>query len=143
MDKNFINKKIEFILNHLEDIGDYRNTTLEEIKQDKKTLKYIEKIIQELVDSAVDINQHILESNTKERAWSSKQSFFNLQSNVLQKNNISFAQDDLKSLIDTVSFRNEIVHSYDVNVYIIWSKRDLGVIIDIYKKYIEKIRELK
>jgi uncharacterized protein YutE (UPF0331/DUF86 family) len=95
------------------------------------------------VDAAVDINQYILELKFQQKAWSAKQSFFDLQNKVLIKKNLAFTKEELKLLIDSVSFRNEIVHSYDVNIYIIWSKRNLAVIIDIYKKYIKKIKSLK
>lgn len=76
MDKDLINKKIEFMLNRISDLEPFRNSSIDEIKKDIKTLKYLEKTIQELVDAAVDINEHVVESETKERPWSAKQSFF-------------------------------------------------------------------
>lgn len=142
MDKNLINKKTEFMLNRISDLEPFRNSSIDEIKKDIKTLKYLEKTIQELVDAAVDVNEYIMEFKTKERPWSAKQSFFKIQDSVFIPENIGFNDGELKLIIDTVSFRNEIVHSYDVNVYIIWSKRNLETIIDIYKKYIEKINKI-
>ncbi len=35
--------------------------------------------------------------------------------------------------------KNEIVHSYDVNVYLIWSKRNINVLVQLYKEYTERI----
>lgn len=143
MDKNFINKKLEFLTKHLESLKNHEDVSLEKLKDNQKDLKYTEKIIQELVDCAVDINQFILESAASEKSWSAKQSFLDLESKVLKKQNSEFGEDDLKLFIDTVSFRNEIVHSYDVNLYIIWSKRNIKTIVDLYRKYAEKIMNIK
>lgn len=142
MDKIFIQKKLEFLLGHLEALGEYRDCSLENLKEKPKDLKYVEKMIQELVDCAVDINQFILECSVSEKAWSSKQSFWDLESKILQKQQTGFGKKDLKLFLDSVSFRNEIVHSYDVNVYIIWSQRNIKMIIDLYKNYMNKIMKL-
>ncbi len=66
------------------------------------------------------------------------------QLNVLKpyrEKTIQEIKKDYKELkfIDSVSFRNEIVHSYDVNVYLVWSKRNIDVVIRLYKGYVEKI----
>lgn len=139
MDKSFINKKLEFLTGHLESLKEYEDFSLDKLKDKPKDLKYIEKLIQELVDSAVDINQFILENLVSEKSWSAKQSFRDLEDKVLKKQNSEFRQEDLYLFIDSVSFRNEIVHSYDVNIYIIWSKRNIKTIIDLYRRYAEKI----
>ena len=139
MKQIFVQKKLEFLLNHLEALEEYRTCSLEALKEKLKDLKYVEKIIQEMVDCAIDINQFILESSLSEKSWSSKQSFWDLENKVLQKKKLGFGKRDLKLFLDSVSFRNEIVHSYDVNFYIIWSKRNIKTIIDLYKKYVEKI----
>lgn len=142
MDKSFINKKSEFLAKHLEYLAEYKESFLEELKDKPKDLKYVEKLTQEIVDCAVDINQYLLEKLISEKSWSSKQSFRDLEEKILTGKNFGFGQDALKLLIDTVSFRNEIVHSYDVNVYLLWSKRDIKSIIEIYKKYMETIMKL-
>lgn len=142
MDKSFISKKLEFLAGHLEYLEEYKEYFLEDLKDKPKDLKYVEKLTQEIVDCAVDINQYLLEKLISEKSWSSKQSFRDLEEKISQKRNLGFGQDALKLLIDTVSFRNEIVHSYDVNVYLLWSKRNIKSIIEIYKKYLEAIIKL-
>lgn len=142
MDKSFINKKSEFLARHLEYLSEYKDFSLEEMENKPKEFKYVEKLIQEIVDCSVDINQYFLEKLTSEKSWSSKQSFRDLEEKILKNENLSFGQDSLKFLIDTVGFRNEIVHSYDVNIYLIWSKRNVKTIIDVYKKYLETIIRL-
>lgn len=142
MKKAFINKKLEFLISHLESLKDYKDSSLDELKDKPKDLKYIEKLIQELVDCAVDINQFVLENLASEKSWSAKQSFWDMENKILKKQDMGFGQEDLNLFIDTVSFRNEIVHSYDVNIYIVWSKRNIRVIIDLYQKYIGNIMKL-
>lgn len=142
MDKNFINKKLEFLVGHIELLKEYKDFSLEDLRGKIKDLKYVEKLIQELVDCAIDINQFILENVASERPWSSKQSFRDLENKVLKKYKRGFSREDSKLLVDSVSFRNEIVHSYDVNVYIIWSKRDIKTMVELYSKYCETIMSL-
>lgn len=142
MDKSFINKKSEFLARHLEYLAEYKDFSLEEMKNKPKELKYVEKITQEIVDCAVDINQYFLEKLTSEKSWSSKQSFRDVEEKILKDKKFGFGLEELRLLVDTVSFRNEIVHSYDVNIYLIWSKRNIKTIIDVYKKYLETIIKL-
>ncbi|MBI2470991.1 MAG: hypothetical protein HYV59_07065 [Planctomycetes bacterium] len=101
-------------------------------------MKFIEKVIQELVDCASDINEYIIKKVTNEKPFSTKRAFRDLQE-ILEKHKLAWDEEKLKLFIDTVSFRNEIVHSYDVNVYMVWSKRNINVIIQLYKEYTEKI----
>lgn len=142
MEKNFIHKKLEFLVRHIELLKEYKDFSLEDLGGRIKDLKYVEKLIQELVDCAIDINQFILENAASEKPWSSKQSFWDLGNKVLKKYKIGWSGQDLKLLVDSVSFRNEIVHSYDVNVYIIWSKRDIKTIVGLYSKYCATIMSL-
>lgn len=90
----------------------------------------------------IDINQHFLEKLAQEKGWSGIHVFRMLDRFILAKYKISFSEDELNLLSDSVNFRNEIIHSYDVNIYIIWSKRNLSVFINLYKDYIKKVLEL-
>jgi hypothetical protein len=48
----------------------------------------------------------------------------------------------IKKLIDTVSFRNEIVHSYDAGIRIVWKERTVGYFVDLYRDYVEAVNRL-
>lgn len=135
---DFIKRKLKFITDQLTVLEPYKGRTIQEISKDYKELKFIEKVIQELVDCASDINEYIIKKVTNEKPFSTKRAFRDLQG-ILEKQKLAWDEEKLKLFIDTVSFRNEIVHSYDVNVYLIWSKRNIGVIIQLYKEYVEKI----
>lgn len=134
----FIKRKLKFITDQLNNLEPYKEKTIKDISKDYKELKFIEKVIQELVDCASDINEYIIKKITNEKPFSTKRAFRDLQV-ILEKHKLSWEEGKLRLLIDSVSFRNEIVHSYDVNVYLIWSKRNINVIIQLYKEYTEKI----
>lgn len=135
---DFIKRKLKFITDQLTVLEPYKGRTIQEISKDYKELKFIEKVIQELVDCASDINEYIIKKVTSEKPFSTKRGFRDLQV-ILEKHKLAWDEEKLKLFIDTVSFRNEIVHSYDVNVYLVWSKRTVNVIIQLYKEYTEKI----
>ena len=135
---DFIKRKLKFITCQLNILEPYREKTIQDIKKDYKELKFIEKVIQELVDCASDINEYLIKKETNEKPFSTKRAFRNLQQ-ILEKHKLPWEEERLRLFIDSVSFRNEIVHSYDVNVYLIWSKRSIEVIVQLYKEYVEKI----
>jgi len=135
---DFIKRKLKFITDQLNILEPYRERTVQEISKDHKELKFIEKVIQELVDCSSDINECIIKKVTNEKPFSTKRGFRDLQV-ILGKHKLAWDEEKLKLFIDTVSFRNEIVHSYDVNVYLVWSKRTVNVIIQLYKEFTEKI----
>lgn len=138
MKMDFIKRKLKFITDQLNILEPYRERTVQEISKDHKELKFIEKVIQELVDCSSDINECIIKKVTNEKPFSTKRGFRDLQV-ILGKHKLAWDEEKLKLFIDTVSFRNEIVHSYDVNVYLVWSKRTVNVIIQLYKEFTEKI----
>lgn len=140
--ENFIIKKLQYIKGNLLLLSKYKDYSLYQLEKDVEKRKLIEKLIQEVVDCAVDINQHFLEKLAKEKGWNGARAFRMLNSKVLLKYKIQFSDEELNLLSDSVNFRNEIIHSYDVNVYIIWSKRNLSVFLNLYKDYIKKILEL-
>lgn len=140
--ENFIIKKLQFLKGHLLLLSKYKDYTLNQLEEDIEKRKVIEKLIQEVVDCAVDVNQHFLEKLSGEKGWNGAHSFRMLDNRILAKHKIPFSENELKLLSDSVNFRNEIIHSYDVNVYVVWSKRNVSVFINLYKDYIKKILEL-
>ena len=132
----FLNAKLIFMVNRLEYLNKYSSCEIEELSKDFERLKSIEKVIQEIVDCAVDINQYLAENVLNAEIRSSKDSFWKLQK-ILKKEDEYFRQ-----LIETVSFRNEIVHSYDVAIKVVWKRRNLGYFVDIYHEYTKDMDKL-
>ena len=85
----------------------------------------MEKVIQEIVDCAVDINQYLAESLLDAEIRSNKDSFWKIQQLI------KWEDAGIRKLVDTVSFRNEIVHSYDAGIKVIWKKRRVGYFVQV------------
>lgn len=131
IDPEFLRVKLTFLVKRLEYLKKYYSSTIEELFKDFEKIKFIEKVIQEIVDCAVDINQYLAENLLNTEIRSNKDSFWKVQK-IIQKED-----KFIKRLIDTVSFRNEIVHSYDAGIKIVWKSRTVGYFVDIYKDYIK------
>jgi len=131
IDPEFLRVKLIFLVKRLEYIKKYYSSTIEDLFKDFEKIKFIEKVIQEIVDCSVDINQYLAENLLNKEIRSNKDSFWKIQK-ILQKED-----EYIKRLIDTVSFRNEIVHSYDAGIKIVWKSRNVGYFIDIYKDYVK------
>jgi len=135
-DRQFIQTKLIFIANRLEYLKKYSDMTIEELSANFERLKAVEKIIQEIVDCAVDVNQYIAENILNVEIRSAKDSFWKIQA--------SLKRDDeyIRKLVDTVSFRNEIVHSYDAGIRALWKKRDIRYFVDVYAAYAREVNSL-
>lgn len=136
IDSKFLELKLIFIANRLQYLKKYSSSTIEELSKDFEKLKFVEKVIQEVVDCAVDINQYIAENVLNAEIRSSKDSFWKIQK-MLEKDD-----EYLKKIVDTVSFRNEIVHSYDAGIKVVWKKRDVAYFVDIYREYTKDMDKL-
>jgi len=136
VDRQFIQTKLIFIANRLEYLKKYSDSTMEELSANFERLKAVEKIIQEIVDCAVDINQYIAENFLNTEIRSNKDSFWKIQTPL--------KRDDeyIRKLVDTVSFRNEIVHSYDAGIRTIWKKRIVRYFVDVYGAYARDVNGL-
>ena len=136
IDTKFLELKLIFIANRLQYLKKYSSFTIEELSKDFERLKSVEKVIQEVVDCAVDINQYLAENVLNTDIRSNKDSFWKIQK-VLKKKD-----EYIKKIIDTVSFRNEIMHSYDAGIKVVWKKRDVGYFVDIYREYTKDMDKL-
>ena len=136
IDNTFLELKLIFIANRLKYLEKYSSIMIGELSKDFERLKSVEKVIQEVVDCAVDINQYLAENMMNTEIRSNKDSFWKIQK-ILNKDDEYF-----KKLIDTVSFRNEIVHSYDAGIKIVWKKREIRYFVDIYREYAKDINQV-
>jgi len=130
LDVEFLKAKLMFLVKRLEHLKKYHSAKIEELSGDFEKIKFIEKVIQEIVDCAVDINQYLAENVLNTEIRSNKDSFWKIQK-IIQRDD-----EDIKKLIDTVSFRNEIVHSYDAGIKVVWKRRSIGYFVDVYANYV-------
>lgn len=135
MDKELIIKRLEYIKEKLKDLK-YDLNKYEETKilRDKKSFKgAIERWSEEIVESAVNINNEILSIKNKVSS-SYYNSFIDLEEfNIFEKK-------FLEKIASTAGFRNRLAHDYmNINEDIVISSSKF--LLKLYKDYIIGIYE--
>jgi len=120
VDKSLILRKLADLETYLGQIEEYRNVTVNDYSRDWRTQRIVERTIQIMIETCVDIAGHII-SDKNYRVPDSYADTFR----VLQEAGI-LAQDLQDALVKMVQFRNIVVHDYN--------KIDGGIVVGILKK---------
>jgi uncharacterized protein YutE (UPF0331/DUF86 family) len=132
VDRTLVLRKLSELEEYLRQIKEYAGITAEQYSQDWKIQRVIERTLQMIIETSVDIAGHII-SDKGYRIPSSYADTFR----VLHENNI-LGKDLFAALEKMAKFRNIIVHRYDRidGEIVIWLlKRDLNCLLS-YKKAI-------
>jgi len=107
LDKKLIKEKIKLIQEDLLHLKDYQNLGFDEVAKDYTIHKIIERIIEVVINEAIDINQHlIVELGKGKLPFDYKESFLLLgELGILPQ---KFAEEISRS----VGLRNILVHQY-------------------------------
>lgn len=107
IDEKLVKEKISLIQKDLAELSRFKNLSFEEIAQNYDTHKIVERILEVVINEAIDINQHlIVEAGRGDLPFDFRESFLRLSEiGVYPKN---FAQEISKS----VGLRNILVHQY-------------------------------
>lgn len=135
MDVKIIEKRVAYMLEKLEDLSyDLDKLKITKNLRDRKTIQgAIERWSEEIVESAININNEILNSK-----GIISNSYFESFSN-LETLNI-FDSNFIRKIASTAGFRNRLAHYYmnlDDEVVLI----SVELILNLYKEYVEKINE--
>jgi len=135
MDKEIIEKRLSYIIEKLKDLkydlNKYEKTIGE---KDKKTVQgAIERWAEEIVESAININQELLSSKNKV-SDSYYNSFIDLKCLDFFDNNF------LTKIASTAGFRNRLAHDY-MNVDKEVMLKSARFLLKLYKEYILKVTE--
>lgn len=135
MDVKIIEKRVAYMLEKLEDLSyDLDKLKITKNLRDRKTIQgAIERWSEEIVESAININNEILNSK-----GIISNSYFESFSN-LETLNI-FDSIFIRKIASTAGFRNRLAHDYmnlDDEVVLI----SVELILKLYKEYVEKINE--
>ena len=107
VDKNMVKGKINLIQNDLRQLSRFKNYSFEQIVQSYDTHKIIERILEVIVNEAIDINQYLIaESNLGKLPFDFKESFM-----LLTKLNV-YPHDFAEEISKSVGLRNILVHQY-------------------------------
>lgn len=108
LNKEFIKNKINYIQKELEYLANYQNCSFEEIVSDYFKHTIIERIIEKIINDALDINQHIIseDKDIKEVPNDYTETFLCMAK--LQVFSNVFANN----IAQSVGLRNILVHNY-------------------------------
>lgn len=131
IDNEMIDDRISRIHKELLYLEDFKDLTFNEIAKDFKTHHAIERIIEIIVNAAIDINQHIIvESGKGDLPFDFKQSFLTLADLDI------YPEDFAKEISNSAGLRNILVHEYQK----LDEKKFYDSIKDCYKDYTKYCR---
>ena len=129
VDQTLILRKLSALEVYLEQITEYRTISIEQYANDWKNQRIIERTLQMMVETCIDIAGHII-SDMKFRIPNSyADSFSVLAENGIVDNNLS------QSLEKMAKFRNVVVHDYD--------RVDAEIVIGILRKNLDDFTKFK
>lgn len=129
VDEALLLRKISEVETYLVQVGEYRNIHLDEYQQDWKVQRIVERTLQMMIETCVDIAGHIISDKGFRIPLSYADAF-----KVLKENGLLSAQL-CAHMEKMVKFRNVIVHQYD--------KVDAEIVIGILKKNLEDFLSYK
>ncbi|MBC2712039.1 MAG: DUF86 domain-containing protein [Desulfosarcina sp.] len=129
VDETLMLRKLAQLEEYASQIEEYRSVTLEQYRDDWKLQRIIERTLQMMIETCVDIAGHIISDNKFRIPDSYADSF-----RVLSENKIITA--DLCQTMEQISkFRNVIVHHYD--------RVDAEIVVEILGKRINDFNRYK
>ncbi len=107
LDADLVRRKLAVIARNLQDLGAIESLSLEEYRADRFRQKGTERLLQELIEAAVDANLHIL----RDRGVPTPSDYFRSFTELGQQGVIS--QGLAERLAPATGLRNRLVHEYD------------------------------
>ena len=107
IDRALVRRKLAVIATNLRDLERVADLTLDEYHSDRYRQKGIERLLQEVVDAAVDANQHLLRETGEAPAVDYHTSFIAVGRRHIISNTLA------ESLAPSAGLRNRLVHEYD------------------------------
>ncbi len=134
VEQEVIREKLKYLAEYLEDLEQAKTVSLQDLLNDKKTRRYIERTLHMAIECCLDIGSHIISSEKLREPESNKDIF-----NVLAENNY-IPRNSLAKLGKMAQFRNLIVHGYakiDPEIVYAILQRNLKDI-EHFARYIQK-----
>ncbi|BBO81333.1 hypothetical protein DSCO28_18990 [Desulfosarcina ovata subsp. sediminis] len=107
VDENIILRKLSELEAYTSQIQDFRSISVDDYKNDWKSQRIIERTLQMMVESCVDIAGHIISDKKYRIPESYADAFIVLRENGIVDNKICRTMEQI------AKFRNVIVHHYD------------------------------
>lgn len=134
VDKDIIKRKLAVIVRNLEALGGISQLTILEYEKDLYRRKAAERLLQELIEAAIDINTHLI----VELGGTVPDSYYET---FLALGSLQVLSSDLaRSLAPSAGLRNRLVHEYDaIDDSVVYDS--VGQAVKLYTEYIRAIKE--
>lgn len=107
IDEEMVKEKIAAIQRDLRELAEYKNATIEEIVSDYRTHKAVERMLEVIINEAIDINQHLIVKSGR------GQLPFDFRESFLLLIEIGVYPAEFGRIISgSVGLRNILVHQY-------------------------------
>jgi uncharacterized protein YutE (UPF0331/DUF86 family) len=132
IDINSVHRRLEFILDYLNEIKPLASISLDEFLHNRYLLRAAERLLEITIQAAIDINNHLL----KELSQTSKQSNADV---FLKLSRLGVITPELAQLLsESGKFRNRLAHRYDdVDPEIVFSV--INEVLEQYPLYVEQV----
>jgi len=120
VDRGLVLRKLDELATYRGQLAEFSGVRLDEYRGDWKTQRVVERTLQVIIETCVDISNHIIADNAMRAPKSYADSF-----TVLMENGV-IAADLHAQLVGMAKFRNIIVHQYD--------QIDAEIVISILRK---------
>ena len=107
LDRAFITKKLGELRGYLGEVQDFFSLSDDEILADKRKVHAAERLLQLVVDTVIDINQHIIKERDLEPTDDFQSTFYTLAEHHV------FPGEFAEKIAPVVGLRNRIVHRYE------------------------------
>ena len=129
LDKALLMRKLSELEEYLGQVREYKNITVAEYSKDWKTQRIVERTLQMMIETCVDIAGHVI-SDMGYRVPKTYADTFE----VLHEKDI-LGEELLKTMEKMSKFRNVVVHDYD--------KVDAGIVVTILEKHLDDFLQYK
>ncbi len=138
VDKNLLLRKLSELENYYRQIEEYSDITVDNYKSDWKVQRIVERTLQIMIETCVDVANHIISDKNMRPPTSYADAF-----RILFENNI--IEKELLDIMEKMAkFRNIVVHQYeDVNAEIVSVilKRHLGDFLKYKEAILHSLKE--
>ena len=107
IDKEMIKRKIVLIQNDLSELARFKDLTFDEISKNYDTHKIIERILELVINEAIDINQHLISESSLGKLPSDFKESFTILSQIGV-----FSTEFSEQIGKSAGLRNILVHQY-------------------------------
>lgn len=129
VDRTLVLRKLAVIEEYMDQLEEYRTTTIERYAHDWKTQRIVERTLQMMVEICIDISGHIIADRRYRVPTGYADSFSVLVENAVINEGLA------KSLAKMAKFRNVVVHDYD--------RVDAEIVIGILRKNLDDFIKFK